>query len=177
MRSKWVTTDERSLGSLLFGLYTIIYQISLEKMSSVLGLLLPNTDTCSILNNVKVTSRCTIIWRQLIDHARVLCASEMFPVFIATACVRAPRYQTSSIQPLFCYQMDLLMAREKNAYAQILETHTLSILTPTLPTIPSLPFSMCFPMAFRSPPAIPNIISPHSRNSQIDQIHFPSLRL
>ena len=32
-------------------------------------------------------------------------------------------------------------------------------------------------MTFRSPPPIPDIVSPHSCNSQTDQIHFPMLRL
>ena len=32
-------------------------------------------------------------------------------------------------------------------------------------------------MAFRSPPPIPDIVRPHSRNPQTDQIHFPMLRL
>ena len=36
---------------------------------------------------------------------------------------------------------------------------------------------MCLPVAFRSLPPIPNIIRPHSRNSQTDQIHFSMFRL
>ena len=57
------------------------------------------------------------------------------------------------------------------------ETHTHSALARNLPPLPCLPFPMCLPMTFRSPPPIPDIVRPHSRNSQTDQIHFSMLRL